>query len=38
MALTLGGYLIKCCMKLIAVTSHYKYYSQFYRPSCKLVQ
>jgi hypothetical protein len=32
------GYLIKFCMKLIAVISHDNYYSQFYHPSCELVQ
>jgi predicted RNA-binding Zn-ribbon protein involved in translation (DUF1610 family) len=33
-----GGYLIKLCMHLIAVISHDNYYSQFYCPSCELVQ
>jgi hypothetical protein len=32
------GYWITFCMKLTAVISHDNYYSQFYRPSCKLVQ
>jgi hypothetical protein len=31
-------YLIKYCMKLIAVISHDNYYSQFYHPSCEFVQ
>jgi hypothetical protein len=33
-------YWIQFCTKLIAVISHdnYEYYSQFYRPSCELVQ
>jgi hypothetical protein len=31
-------YWIKFCMTLIAVISRDNYYSQFYRPSCKLVQ
>jgi hypothetical protein len=32
------GYLIKFCMKLIAVISHDNYYIQFYPLSCELVQ
>jgi hypothetical protein len=32
------GYLIKYRMKLIAVISHGKYYSQFYHLSCEIVQ
>jgi hypothetical protein len=31
-------YSIKFCMNLIAVISHDIYYSQFYHPSCELVQ
>jgi hypothetical protein len=31
-------YWIKMCMKLIAVISHDNYYSQFYHPSCELLQ
>jgi hypothetical protein len=32
------GYLIKFCMKLIAVISHDNYYSQFYLPSYVLIK
>jgi hypothetical protein len=37
MDLTLKGYLITFCFKLIAVISHGNYYGQFYHLSCKLV-
>jgi hypothetical protein len=33
-----GLYLIKFCMKLIAVISHDNYYSNVYYPFCELVQ
>jgi hypothetical protein len=31
-------YWVTFCTKLIEVISHDDYYSQFYRPSCELVQ
>jgi hypothetical protein len=36
--LSMYGYSIKFCTKLLVVIPHNNYYSQFYHPSCELVQ